>query len=111
MRRQRFTRIPILAAAMGGATSLACSGALAKGDGRAFGDDMGRFHVTARLETSTCGPGAIGAPDIWQLDVILSRERSHLYWNTGADAVEGALYTDGRHFDLTSETVTTAGGA
>jgi hypothetical protein len=87
------------------ALSTACSGALAQGDGRAFGDDLGRFHVAATLEASTCGPNAIDAPARWEFDVFLSHLASHLYWNTGADAVEGDLAEDGKRFTMTSETV------
>lgn len=87
------------------ALSTGCSGALAQGDGRAFGDDLGRFHVAATMETSTCGPNAIDAPASWEFDVFLSHLAPHLYWNTGADAVEGDLAADGRSFTMTSETV------
>jgi hypothetical protein len=101
---------PALALAIG-ALSTACSGALAKGDGRAFGDDLGRFHVAAVMDSSTCGPGAMDAPEHWQFDVVLSHLAPHLYWNTGADAVEGTLAADGKTFAMTSETVVNVGGS
>ncbi|SRR5260221_5839738 len=102
---------PLIGPALVGLLALGCSGALAKGDGRAFGEDMGRFHVSAKLDTSTCGAHAIGAPDDWQFDVVLSRDPPHLYWNTGANAVEGALDEDGMHFTLASRMVVGSGGA
>lgn len=85
-----------------------CSGAFAKGDGQAFGDDLGRFHVLARLDSSTCGPAALDTPEKWEFDVILSRSEPHIYWNTGADAVQGDL--DGTRFSFESETVANGGG-
>jgi hypothetical protein len=81
----------------------ACNSALAKGDGQAFGDDMGRFRVNAVLDSSTCGSGAVGAPERWTFDVVLSQSPPKLYWNSGANAVEGEL--DGRSFSFDSETV------
>jgi hypothetical protein len=80
-----------------------CSGALAEGDGRAFGDDLGTFEVVATLESSTCGKRALDAPEEWSFDVILSRKEPTLYWNTGADAVEGDLSVDGERFSFESE--------
>lgn len=87
---------------------LGCSGALADGDGRAFGDDLGRFHVKANLAKSTCGPHAMDTPPRWEFDVFLSRMAPALYWNTGPDAVEGSLESDGKTFAFSSETVVNA---
>lgn len=88
-----------------GALCSACSGALASGDGRAIGNDLGRFRIDAKLGTSTCGPGAENAPTNFQLDVFLSEAPPHVYWNTGADSVQGSLDADGVHFTFDSATV------
>jgi hypothetical protein len=77
----------------------------AKDDGRAFGDDLGRFDVTAHLDSSTCGPGAMDAPTDWSFQVVLSQKAPTIYWNTGPDAVEGDLAADGKAFTFSSETV------
>jgi hypothetical protein len=95
----------VLAAMASGWLVFGCSGALAKGDGRAFGDDLGRFHVTATMDSSTCGPKAMDAPEKWDFDVVLSEKAPMIYWNTGADAVDGTLARDGRTFVFTSESV------
>lgn len=87
-----------------------CSGALAKDDGRAFGDDLGRFRIAAVLDASTCGPNALGAPDNWDFDVVLSRDRSRLFWNTNANAIEGSIDSKGR-FSFLSQNVIAAGTA
>ena len=63
------------------------------------------------MSSSTCGPGAVDAPGQWEFDVVLSHLSDHLYWNTGADAVEGTLAADGKTFTMTSETVVNVGGA
>ncbi|MBM4362179.1 MAG: hypothetical protein FJ104_05825 [Deltaproteobacteria bacterium] len=73
----------------------ACSSALADGDGRAFGDDLGRFQVTALLDESTCGPGAVGWDERVEFDIVLSEEEPTFYWNTGAAAVAGTLEPNG----------------
>lgn len=85
--------------------STACSGALAKGDGRAIGDDLGRFRIDAKLTTSNCGAGAEGQPADFRLEVFLSEAPPHVYWNSGADSVEGNLDPDGVHFEFESQTV------
>ncbi len=82
-----------------------CSGVLAKGDGRAIGDDLGRFRIDATLDDSTCGADAVGATNDFRLDVFLSEAPPRVYWNSGADSVEGALEDDGVHFSFHSETV------
>ena len=89
---------------------LACSGVMAKDDGRAFGDDLGRFRVAATLDSSTCGTTALGAPEKWQFDVVLSRDAPRLFWNTNANAIEGTVDERGR-FAFESHTVVNASGA
>jgi hypothetical protein len=79
-----------------------CS-ALAEGDGRTPGDDLGRFRVAASLERSNCGPGALGAPDEWSFDIQLARDDAYVYWNQGGAAVEGTI--DGEAFEIASDTV------
>lgn len=87
-----------------------CSGgAIAEGDGRAFGDDLGDFKVAATLEKSNCGAGALGTPEDWEFRIRLSRQDPAFYWNTGAAAVEGRLGSDGQTFTLESETVVELG--
>jgi hypothetical protein len=82
---------------------------MAKDDGRAFGDDLGRFHVAAALDSSTCGVAALGAPEDWEFEVVLSRDASRLYWNTNSTAIEGTVDTKG-HFSFVAENVVNTGG-
>jgi hypothetical protein len=77
----------------------------AKDDGQAFGDDLGRFAVGARLKSTTCGTQALDTPADWNFDVILSRDLDLLYWNTGDDAVEGTIEANGTGFSFSTETV------
>lgn len=81
---------------------------MAKDDGRAFGDDLGRFHTAAVLDSSTCGVNALGAPEDWEFEVVLSRDDSRLYWNTNATAIEGTVDAKG-HFSFVAENVVNAG--
>jgi hypothetical protein len=96
--------VRILVALVGAVASLSCSGVLAKDDGRAFGDDLGRFRIAAVLDESTCGANALGAPEDWQFEVVLSRDASRLYWNTNATAIEGTVDAKGR-FSFVAENV------
>jgi hypothetical protein len=88
-----------------GVCAVGCSGVLAKGDGRAIGDDLGRFGIDATLDDNTCGAGADGATNDVMFDVFLSEAPPRVYWNSGADSVEGDLDEDGVHFTFESETV------
>ena len=103
--RRRPERAALVGALAASALASGCSGALAKGDGRAIGDDLGRFHIDAELGKSTCGSGAEGAPSDFRFDVFLSEAPPHVYWNSGADSVEGDLGDDGVHFAFESQTV------
>jgi hypothetical protein len=67
-------------------------------DARVPGEALGTFHVTAALEASSCGPGALGSTDSWEFDVKLSRDGSRLFWLNGAAPVAGHVDPDGRSF-------------
>lgn len=64
------------------------------------GDFIGLFTVDAKQDANTCGTGALDAPASWQFDVRLSREVGILYWNNGAEYVEGNLGSDKRTFSF-----------
>ena len=62
------------------------------------GEALGHFRVTANIEESTCGPGALGSTDEWEFDVHLSRRETDLYWLNGQEAIPGRLAADGVSF-------------
>ena len=68
------------------------------------GESLGEFHVVATLESSTCGPGALGSTDVWEFDVQLAQDDDYLYWMNGSEAIEGSLASDGRSFSFGSQT-------
>lgn len=74
-------------------------------DAKIPGDELGTYHVIGRLETSTCGPGALGSSDLWEFDVKLSRDRGELYWLNGQDVVPGRVAADGVTFGFDTEVV------
>jgi hypothetical protein len=84
--------------------AVSCSDAFAKDDGRAFGDDLGRFRVGAKLKSSSCGSEALDTPESWQFDVVMSHDGDLIYWNTNDSAVEGKLASDEKAFSFSSET-------
>jgi len=55
------------------------------------GDYLGDFSVTAELLESTCGAGALGAPDHWEFDIRLSRQGRELYWVNGREVIPGTI--------------------
>src|SRR5262245_57200898 len=62
------------------------------------GDSLGTFHVAATLESSSCGPGALGSTESWAFDVQLSRRDDDLYWLNGQEAIPGQIGPDGVTF-------------
>ena len=66
------------------------------------GDLLGTYKVDALMDESSCGPGALGAPDHWTFDVKLSRDESNIYWNNGDEALKGTL-SGTSIFSFTSE--------
>ena len=78
--------------------SLAASGCGNGNDPKVPGEALGRFHVSAHIEDSTCGPGALGSTDVWEFDVQLSRRDADLYWLNGEEAIPGRLASDGVSF-------------
>jgi len=83
----------------------ACSAAK---DPKIPGDELGTYHVVATLSASTCGPGALGAKDLWEFDVKLSQDGDDLYWLNGAEAIPGNVASDGVSFGFDSHVVVNA---
>lgn len=93
-------RIPFVLA---GVLALGC-GNLGK-DAKTPGDPLGTYHVTGKLQSSTCGPGALGSSDVWEFDVKLSRDGTDLYWLTGKDVIPGRVAADGVTFAFDARVV------
>jgi len=85
--------------------ALGCSG---KKDDKVPGDELGTYHVISKLSTSTCGPGALGSPDVWEFDVKLSKDGHALYWVSGSEPVPGTLAADDVSFAFSAEVVVNA---
>ncbi|MBI3202207.1 MAG: hypothetical protein HYZ29_11735 [Myxococcales bacterium] len=71
------------------------------------GDSLGTYQVVAQLDSSTCGPGALGSKDLWEFEVKLSRDGHDLYWVNGADPIGGDVASDGVSFGFDSHAVLT----
>jgi hypothetical protein len=84
---RRFLGSSIAVAALAMPT-LACTGK----DPYNPGTPLGTFQVTARLETTSCGP----APDPWAFDVRLGHEDGTIYWIQGGAPASGTLDHDKR---------------
>ena len=54
------------------------------------GMPLGTFHVVGKLQSNSCGGTA---PDPWEFDVKLSRDKATLYWIQGGVPVQGTLDT------------------
>jgi hypothetical protein len=79
-----------------------CTQEVSDRDARIPGDLLGTYHVVGDLGDSTCGPGALDAPEVWEFDVRLSRADSELFWLNGAEAIEGEVAADGVSFTFES---------
>ncbi len=75
------------------------------------GEALGQFRVTANIEESTCGPGALGSTDVWEFDVQLSRRETDLYWLNGQEAIPGRLAADGVSFAFDTRVAVTVAPA
>ncbi len=75
-----------------------------EGDAKIPGEELGTYRVVATLGSSSCGPDALGAPDVWEFDVRLSRDDPDLYWLNGEEPVYGTLAADGLSFSFDTET-------
>lgn len=71
------------------------------------GEYLGTYQVEAVLLESTCGPGTLEAPGLWDFEVQLSKDEHHLYWTNGAESIQGELSDDGTKFGFTTEVATT----
>jgi hypothetical protein len=96
-------RVGVLLAAM---LPLGCSDFLGdKGDAHQPGTVLGKFHVAAALQSSTCGQGALGAEANWEFDVELARDDGALYWNNGVEIITGQLAADRTTFTFSSAVI------
>lgn len=86
----------------------AVSGCSGNKDPKIPGDELGTYDVVATLESSTCGPGALGSGDVWEFTVKLSRDGEYIYWLNGAEAISGAVAGDGVTFSFESNVVVQA---
>jgi len=81
-----------------------CSGK----DPKVPGESLGTYAVTATMTSSTCGPGALGAKDLWEFEVKLSQDGHDLYWLNGAEAIPGDIAGDGVSFGFDSHVIVNA---
>ncbi len=90
-----------------GLVLLSAAGCSGNKDSKIPGDELGTYQVVAQLDSSTCGPGALGSKDLWEFEVKLSQDGRDLYWLNGSEPVAGSLASDGVSFGFDSHTVVT----
>lgn len=69
------------------------------------GDFIGVFAVDAKQDANTCGAGALNSPAAWSFDVRLSREIGIIYWNNGAELINGDLDADKHTFSFDTSVI------
>jgi hypothetical protein len=62
------------------------------------GDVLGTYHVAAKRGTNTCGDGALGNTAAWEFDVKLARGGAEIFWNNGAEIIDGTIDADEQTF-------------
>jgi hypothetical protein len=67
-------------------------------DAKIPGEELGEYQVAAELDSSSCGPGALGSTESWQFVVRLSRDGPDLFWLNGTEVVHGEVAPDGVSF-------------
>lgn len=65
------------------------------------GEVLGTYHVAAKRGANTCGDGALGNQAAWEFDVKLARGGAQIFWNNGAEVIDGTIDADQKsfHFD------------
>jgi len=89
-------------AALLGLTLASCLNFRKVDDAKAPGEMLGMYDVTGTLASSTCGEGALGAGDIWNFQVKLTRLENDIYWLNGQETLVGDIANDGRSFSIQS---------
>jgi len=69
------------------------------------GEFIGVFSVDAKRDANTCGDGPLGAPATWTFEMKLSRETGIIYWNNGAEYIQGQLASDKHAFTFDTTVV------
>jgi hypothetical protein len=78
-----------------------CADIFGNKDAHQPGDVLGTYHVAAKRGANTCGDGALGNQEAWEFDVKLARGGSQIFWNNGAEIIDGTIDADEKsfHFD------------
>ena len=92
----------LAAASLAALGLLGCEGFGQGGHGDVPGEWLGRYAVVAKIEQSSCGPGALGATDVWEFEMELSRGDRELFWLHAEQVVAGRLASDGVGFTFES---------
>lgn len=69
---------------------------------------LGRYEVTASLDTQTCGTGSIVFPETLTFVIELDEEDKQLVWGDGALALRGRLAANGVEFSVEAKKVVDA---
>ena len=71
---------------------------------------LGRYEVTAELDTQTCGSGTLQFPETLTFVIDLDEDGDELVWGDGALSLSGKLGKDGMRFSVRSTAVVDARG-
>jgi hypothetical protein len=80
--------------------SIGCGDFFGNRDPHKPGTALGTFHVVGTQVANACGEGALGATSTWEFDVDLARDGDVLFWNNGANIIQGAVSDDGVSFTI-----------
>lgn len=69
------------------------------------GDPLGTYHVVAKRGANTCGDGALGNQAAWEFDVKLARGGAQIFWDNGAEIIDGTIDADEKSFHFDSGVV------
>jgi hypothetical protein len=79
-----------------------CADVFGTKDAHQPGDELGTYHVAATRGANTCGDGALGNAATWEFDVKLARGGTEIFWNNGADIIDGTIDEDAMSFHFTT---------
>lgn len=99
----------LFAASLAGCLDLGATGSESEPEGGKSSASLGRYDVTAKLDTQTCGVGTLKFPETLTFLIDLDKHGDNeLSWGDGALSLRGKLHSDGTGFSVGAESVVDA---
>lgn len=79
-----------------------CGDIFGNKDAHQPGNELGTYRVAATRGANSCGDGALGNTATWDFDVKLARGGAEIFWNNGAEIIDGTIDADETTFHFST---------